>query len=98
MTATAQRKYIDEPYEERMKTKVKYDMIEYDRVYKALYDSDNLEDIIDNSWLWDELIEKAENFMKTKEWKEYIKYWHKNWGDLITSDRELKALAITLYL
>jgi hypothetical protein len=73
-------------------------MIEFNRVYKALYDSDNLEDIIDNSWLWDELIEKAENFMKTKEWKEYIKYWNENWGDLITSDRELKALAITLYL
>ena len=91
MTATAEDKYINEPYEKRMTTKVKYDMIEYDRVYKALYDSDN-------SWLWDELIEKAENFMKTKEWKEYIKYWHKNWGDLITSDRELKALAITLYL
>lgn len=98
MTATAERKYIDEPYEKRMTAKVEYDMIEYDRVYKALYDSDNLEDIIDNSWLWDELIEKAENFMKTKEWKEYIKYWSKNWGDLITSNRELKALAITLYL
>lgn len=98
MTATAQRKYIDEPYEKRMTTKVRYDMIEFNRVYKALYDSENLEDIIDNSWLWDELIEKAENFMKTKEWKEYIKYWHKNWGDFITSDRELKALAIALYL
>jgi hypothetical protein len=49
MTATAQRKYIDEPYEKRMTTKVKYDMIEFNRVYKALYDSDNLEDIIDNS-------------------------------------------------
>ena len=49
MTATAEDKYINEPYEKRMTTKVKYDMIEYDRVYKALYDSDNLEDIIDNS-------------------------------------------------
>ena len=98
MTATAEKKYLEVPYEKRMTVKVKNDMIEYDRVYKALYDSDNLEDIIDNSWLWDELIEKAEAYMKTKEWKEYIKYWHKNWGDLITSDRELKALAITLYL
>jgi len=97
MTAT-EKKYLEVPYEKRMTVKVKNDMIEYDRVYKALYDSDNLEDIIDNSWLWDELIEKAEAYMKTKEWKEYIKYWHKNWGDLITSDRELKALAITLYL
>lgn len=95
---TAEDKFINEPYEKRMTAKVKYDMIEYDRVYKALYDSENLEDIIDNSWLWDELIEKAENFMKTKEWKEYIKYWSKNKGDIISSDRELKALAITLYL
>lgn len=96
--ATTEEKNIAIPYEERMRVKVKCDMAEYDKVYEALYESENLEDLIDAFWMGDKLIEYAEKWMKTKEWKEYIKYWHKYRGDIITSDRELKALAITLYL
>jgi len=95
---TTQQKIIDIPYEEKMRVFIDTTRYEYDRVYNALYDLENLEDIIDNSWLWDELIQKAEKYLKSKDWKEFIKYWHKARHDLITSDRELKALAIALYL
>jgi len=95
---TTQERIIDIPYEEKMRVFIDTTRYEYDRVYNALYDLENLEDIIDNSWLWDELIEKTENYLKTREGKEFIKYWSKYKHDLITSDREYKALAIALDL
>lgn len=92
------KEYFDIPYEEKMRVRVKNDMIEFSKNYDALYESENLEDLMDCFWMGDKLIEYAEERMKTKEWKEYIKYWAKYWWDIIASDRELKALAITLYL
>ena len=71
---------------------------EYDKVYEALYESDNLEDMIDMYWMGDKLIEKTEQYFKTEEGKQFIKDWYEYTWDTITSDREYKAIAIALYL
>ena len=98
MDKTAEQKYIQEPYEDRMEVKIKLDMRQYQIVYDALYESDNLEDLMDAFWMWDKLIEYMKVRMKSDEAKEYLKYWAKFGGDEIISDRSYKALAIVLYL
>ena len=98
MEKTAEQKYIQEPYENRMKVRIDLDKYQYGIVYDALYDSDNLEDLMDAFWMGDKLIDYMHIRMKTKEGKEYLKYWAKFGGDEIISDRSYKALAIVLYL
>ena len=70
----------------------------FDKTYEALYDNNNLEDMLDNYWFSDKMIDKVEEYFKTEEWKQFIKDWNELVWDPITSDREYVAIAIALYL
>ena len=70
----------------------------FDKTYEALYDNDNLEDMLDNYWFSGKMIDKVEEYFKTEEWKQFIKDWNELVWNPITSDREYVAIAIALYL
>jgi hypothetical protein len=46
---TTTEELLDTPYDEKMRVFIDNTRYEYEKVYKALYYLENLEDIIDNS-------------------------------------------------
>lgn len=61
--------------------------------YMALYNT-NIEDYLPR----DKLIAASEKWLKTKAWKEFIHAYFQETWNVLTSDRELIALAIVKYL
>ena len=70
----------------------------FDKTYEALYENENLEDMLDNYGFYNKMIDKTEEYFNTEEGKKFIKDWQELVGEPITSDREYVAIAIALYL
>lgn len=72
----------------------------YEKIYDSLYNCEELEDLLMDFEIEGKLIDKAEEYFKTEEGKEFIKEWYEEFNDVFTSDRELIAICIAklLYL
>jgi len=63
-------------------------------VYTTLYENDFLENLLENSGVYDEILETAERYLKSKNWWKFMTSYYKKYHNVFTSDRELVAMAL----